>query len=348
MKVNFSSTEIAITQALDEGMSVNDQFIQNLVDGAIKSTATHLLADLKESAANKIAERQRMRLGFEQRLYERWRQALDLFDLILIVTEETGSDFLKKHHQQAIHSSDFVFEVLNRLHARACLTASEIGTLLKSGHAAGALARWRTLHELSVVAYFVHKHGQDVAKRYLLHEVVESYKAAKDYERCYTQLGYAPTDPQEVRELKASCTALYQRFGKAFGEQYGWAAEILNKQRPSFADIERSVNLNHMRAHYRMSSHGIHANQRGSTFNPGVLGVHKVLLTGPSNAGLADAGHSTLISLVQCTCELLALRPEDETVIMCLTLVQLVDEAGQAFLDVHENLIREEEEKLQT
>jgi hypothetical protein len=35
---------------------------------------------------------------------------------------------------------------------RACLVGSEIYGLPRTGHAAGAQARWRTLHELAVVA----------------------------------------------------------------------------------------------------------------------------------------------------------------------------------------------------
>lgn len=346
MKVDFSSVEEAIKKALDEGITIDEQVLQKLVNEAMQSAAALLYTDLKTNASGKISEQHDVRVGFEQRLYERWKQALDLFDLILIVVEEAGSDFLKKYHRQAVDETNFVLNVLIRLHARACLTTSEVGSLLRSGHAAGALARWRTLHELSVVAHFISAHGQVVAERYLLHEVVEAAKAAKDYERCYTRLRYEPIDPQEVEDLQAARAALCQRFGKAFGEQYGWAAEALNKQRPSFADIERSVNLDFMRAHYRMSSHGVHPNLKGSTFNPGILGVHKVLLSGPSNAGLADAGHASLISLIQCTTVLLSLVPKDETVIISLALLRLVDDAGQAFLATHENLIREEDEKL--
>ncbi len=82
---------------------------------------------------------------------------------------------------------DFVFDVVIRLHARACQIASEVLKLLKSGFADGAHARWRSLHEVAVVALFIHKHGNDVAEKYLLHDVVESYRAATQYRNIVEQ-----------------------------------------------------------------------------------------------------------------------------------------------------------------
>ncbi|NJM53745.1 MAG: hypothetical protein HC846_10380 [Blastocatellia bacterium] len=75
------------------------------------------------------------------------------------------------------------FEVLLSLYARACLVSSEILVLLKAGFPDGSHARWRTLHEIAVVAMFIEKHGKEVAERYLLHEYVEDYKGAMQHQK---------------------------------------------------------------------------------------------------------------------------------------------------------------------
>jgi hypothetical protein len=46
-------------------------------------------------------------------------------------------------------------------------------------HGDGAIARWRTLHEIAVIAMCVRDRGDAMAERYLLHSTVESYKALK-------------------------------------------------------------------------------------------------------------------------------------------------------------------------
>ena len=56
--------------------------------------------------------------------------------------------------------------------------ADEIICLLENGFADGAMARWRTLHEIAIVAIVLSKHGEDIAQGYLDHQAVESKRAA--------------------------------------------------------------------------------------------------------------------------------------------------------------------------
>jgi hypothetical protein len=72
------------------------------------------------------------------------------------------------------------------------------------------------------------------------------------------------------------------------------------------------------------------------------------MLAGPTNWGLADPGHGTLVSLYQITTSLLLFgRPslEDEPMRIAIlrALEKLVDEAGEAFLTVHKEVEDEEE-----
>ena len=106
------------------------------------------------------------------------------------------------------------------------------------------------------------------------------------------------------------------------------------------SDIERHVQLGHMRPYYRMASDNVHPNSHGAHFR---LGLHssqqdEVLLAGPSNLGLADPGHSTAISLFQITTVLLATESVLDCVVTMKILEELTDEVGEAFLKVHQEL----------
>ena len=197
--------------------------------------------------------------------------------------------------------------------------ANEIVTLLYAGFSDGAMARWRTLHEIAVITLFLRDAGEETAERYVEHEVVEARRAARDYVACQSRLGYEPMNQSELEEMERDYHDAIGRFSPSFGEDYGWAALVLEKKKPSFRDIEQHASLDHLRAHYRMASHNVHANPKGVFFKLGLLAEEDVLLTGPSDVGLADPGSATAVSLVLATLPLLNLQPTiDELVVMSL------------------------------
>jgi hypothetical protein len=259
--------------------------------------------------------------------------------MFIEIALEVGSDFNQEFRAEASAENDLVFEVLTRLHARACQIASEILALLKSGHADGAHARWRSLHEIAVVSFFIKSAGNDVAERYLLHNAIESYKAAKLYQQYCARLGYEPISAEELKDIESTYQYLVGRFGPAYKEEYGWAASALCKDKPTFRDIEQEVGLDHLRPFYKMASHNVHANPKGVFFKLGLYPTsEEILLAGPSNAGLADPGHGTAISLGQITVALLITRPNIDRLVVCGILMKLTDEIGEEFLAVQKSL----------
>jgi hypothetical protein len=339
---------------------LDEEQIKKLIDAAIKAATTEglknasaFLADtLRRQIPEMVAQERSMQIEFEQRLYDRWKKALDLYVAITLLTRESGEAFVKQHQAQAAKDKDLVFGVLMRIHVRACQTTSAIGVLLKGGYARDALARQRTLHELAAIAFFIKKHGQETAERYWLHNTVESYKGALQYEQYYKRLGYAAQDPSKLNQLRSQRDALITRFGTVFNEQYGWAAQALGKTRGvSFADIEKDVQLDHLRPYYRMASHGVHGNPKGLIFDIGnihkeIPGYYRTLLAGASNAGLADPGQSALISLNQCTAAFLTYKTDLDTLMKVQVLDSFVHEACQAFIEIHRDLMHEEEERI--
>lgn len=161
----------------------------------------------------------------------------------------------------------------------------------------------------------------------------------RDYVACQERLGYEPLESDEITTVEQSYEAIIDRFGRTFSNQYGWASDQLKNNNPTFANIERTVGISHFRAHYRMASHNVHGNPKGVFFKLGLFDEMDILLAGPSNAGLADPGHSAAISLVQTSAELALLHPTLDNIITLKIMHDLEDEIGQAFGDAHQKLV---------
>lgn len=307
--------------------------IPQLLQSVLDDLPQVMLADLRRRWERESRRQQRERRRFEKRLRRRWGAGLEKLAMLLTIARELGSNL--NDDLRADHAKDnpHLVEVLTRLHARACQVADEVLVLLNSGHADGAHARWRTLHEIAVTGLFISKGGEALAERYLAHEAVESARAAKDYADCAERLGYSSLEPGELESVIAMSDAAVAKFGGAFAGQYGWAADYLRKPRIGFETIERAAGVDHLRAHYRMASHNVHANVKGVLFKLGLLKEENVLLTGSSNAGLTDPAHATAISLTQITASLVVLSATLDFSVGLQVMMQLEKEIGQALLE---------------
>jgi hypothetical protein len=313
-----------------------------------------IIHETKDNVANEIFSRrrrhwrkvdkkgQRELTKFRRRLYQRWAKGLENLRIMLGIAQEFGDTTNTSLRNAAHDGFHYRIEVLTALHARACQVTGEIISLLESGFADGAMARWRTLHEIAITSLFIHQCGEDLAERYVTHQIVESRRAAHEYKRYQDRLGFDPIDQAELDSLEDS----YQKFDSSiweeFREPYGWAAEHLSIRKLSFADIERYVKTDHFRAYYRLASHNVHANPRGAFFKLGLIAESELLLAGPSNAGLADPGQCTALSLLNASVALGTLQPTLDSLVGLKVLTILQDEVVKAFIEAHEQLESEE------
>lgn len=321
---------------------IADQFLDQFTE-AIPEMATDIAAiitsNLRKKAKRMLRTRRKNTKHYESDITDRWGSAFDLLETMIVIASEAGENFNEEIRNALPSGKDNLIEATTRLHARACQVSSEILTLLKGGYADGAHARWRCLYEIAVVLFFLTSRDDDTAERYLLHEVIESYKAALLYQENCNLLGYEPMTRDELAQQKQVRDNLIARFGQSFAGNYGWAAMTLDKEKPTFQDIERSIDMSHMRPFYKMASHNVHANPKGVLFklclqskNSGVLPI------GPSVFGLADPGHGTAISILQATTTLLTIEPNMDCLVVCDVLRRFANEAGEAFLKAHESL----------
>ena len=287
---------------------------------------------------------------------------MDQFELIVETALMMWWQFNKRWFYPARAAGDDKTVSLIELHARCCRVAQEVLALLYGGFAAGAHARARTMHELAVVAWFIRDNSAEVAQRYREHSVVERYKRAVEYNRTlpqtHTHLGYEPIDEETMQQLAERRERLRERYGADFLKgSYGWAAVALDKQKPTFRDLEESVGMNHMWPFYAWSSQEVHAGSHGNELSYFERGSgDRTLGAGPSNAHLADPALGAMISLYQTTAAICLPLEERESPEECCqvlevrayrvaevnALVEMVDKTQYMFVEAHRKLEQDE------
>jgi hypothetical protein len=323
-----------IRELVETGMIDQDDLdaakVANVVTSALQGMGRATAASLRERRAETLAEHREIREGFERRLQEIWGLALDALEAVIIVAFEAGELVSKEEGSDAI-TDDPQLAAIIRLHARACLVASEILALLRSGHAAGALARWRTLHELAVVALFIRDRNRQTAERYLVHADVRIVGRLDAYQQFAEKLGDFRLTPEEEQAIRDRRAAILEHVSdpRDFATDWGWAGPIDGNTRPKFEHLMAAVHLEHWRPWVDLAHYPVHASSAGLT---NVLGTDgNMLLAGASNAGLADVGHQAAIALQLATLALLNYRLKAERSVELVALSELVADVGEAF-----------------
>ena len=133
--------------------------------------------------------------GFRKRSYKRWKAGLDKLKMFIVMSQELGSAYNQRARSQAVAEQNYKFETTVALHARSVRVANEILALLREGFPDGALSRWRTLHELAVVATFLTNNDKEISKRFIAHRGIASAKALKQYVEFLPRSNMTPLDP---------------------------------------------------------------------------------------------------------------------------------------------------------
>jgi hypothetical protein len=306
--------------------------------GDQKADFTKFTRALIRNGRKRVSEKRKEQREFSRYVYRQWKKAIDLFEIAYAAAADAGAACNEKDRPRANREKDVRFVVLARLHAKACTVTGEVLTLMAAGYASGAYSRWRTLHEVAVTARLIWAADVDLAKRYMLHERVESAKAARLHLEYQERLGLEPIATEEVERVIKFKDSVAARLGKEFDSTYGWASGFFGLDKPTFAHLEKAAGLDHWRPYYLMASWGVHASPKGSMWNIGVGRLDKLLLAGASALGLADPGHQSLIALLQTTSSFLSLYPTKKKIAMICGLSRVIDLAGEAFLEAHSRI----------
>jgi hypothetical protein len=173
----------SLNEKLKENPEIEDEIDFSELISEVTPEAVNLIkTSLLESSAVMLKERRELSEGFVQRNNERWAKGFDSLEILIVTCTEAGEDVNDSYRNEAAEEQNLVFDLVVRLHARACQISQEILCLMKSGFADAAHARWRALHEVNVTAMFIAKHGQECAERFYFHDVVDSYDGMRNGE----------------------------------------------------------------------------------------------------------------------------------------------------------------------
>lgn len=310
---------------------MNDQQLNSAVDLR--------LTELKQQYSTTQDQLRQNAEQFERMLRSYWDEPLRLLELQIETAAEAGRDINLCNRDDAPRPDGYVFQVLMTLHARACQISREILFLLHYGYADGALARWRTLHEIVVVGAVISHHGDDVARKYQLHYVVQSYKSMRQFRELMQQLGEVLTKDDVFDDLETCYKKVVNDLGDLFKQDYGWAESITAPQKPTLYNLERLIDKNYRRYYYRMACDSVHVNALGDYKRSMHLDPETTLLIdGPRLSGLADPGKLTATSLAEVTKLLLETRLNCDREVTVRAVQILADEIDVAFQAAHQNL----------
>jgi len=312
-----------------------DSTASDFIYETIPEIADNIVSSLKERSEEQLKLVRDYQKGFINRNTERWERGFNALEILIIVCTEAGEEFNNTHREHAVQERNIQFDLVVRLHARACHISSEILWLLKGGFADAAHARWRALHEVAVTALFLLNHGNELSIRYYEHEAIESYKAMKQYNKYKSRLSIKEFSEKELIECKVARDKAINKYGQDFEGSYGWAADVLNNKRPNFSNLEEAVKLDHLRTYYKWASQNIHANVHGIRNKLGLAEAKEdVLLAGASNSGMTDPADLTVLSLSQISVGLLTIYSNMDSLITQYVIKELGSNIGELFLEI--------------
>jgi hypothetical protein len=269
-------------------------------------TERELPADLDEQIISQLETERAGIFQFEANIEQRWGYPLGLLHSLTILARRAGADWIRIMCGGDLARLRIDDRTISRLHMRACRTASEIFALLRTGHADGALGRWRTLHELAAVSRLIRKRGERVADRYLDSVAIQRYHGLREYQRHAPSLGLKRTSAEEARAINEHYQEVRRRYDEAGfrmlqERDFGWAHGFVGDANPNLEAIEREVDLHGFRPFYRLANQSIHAPAIGLLSALSDPFRAFPTMAAPSNAGLETPGQLSALHLVYIT-----------------------------------------------
>lgn len=245
-----------LVEAVRETIEEVTEAISKAVPEAVSAAADIIVEDLLQSAHENAAQLRTEQANRVQSVQRMWGIALDELDFLRHLVLEWGYEAFKL--RSGSYASPNTAFALSRLLTRAYDVVGEIVVLGRNGYADGALARWRSLHELCVIAMFLAKQSDRCALMYLLHHRVEELKLLDVDRSSGTANAKDIHSAPRISKLRREKAALVARFGKAFGGDYGWASVELGEARTTFRELENHVGLNLLRRGYQRANSTVH------------------------------------------------------------------------------------------
>lgn len=252
-----------------------------------------------------------------------WCSSLNLLTLQWAISQE----IIEGHAAPDNADERALFFTLRGLVAKGLLISNEIRCLLAGGYPDGALARWRALYELALVAAFIRKHGPGVAERYRINQSFVLKREAVNYNMYHDRIGLPPIGQEQMSEIESDFKLAQDKVGKAFNGELGWAAEVLGikKGQVGLQHIEQDVNMEHWRPIYKWSCQHNHAGFRGLGNMLADIGRPEIgYSVGPNYHGFSDPLQFCSITLLQLTGEFIRYPNSTDVELVSMRLLSAI------------------------
>jgi len=331
-------------EVLEKASNFLEEILPNLIQESIDNCANISLQSYRQTSTKALRKIRSATRRFENRTFKRWRPAFDHLEMMWHIAQELGEGHSKDFDIDNPEDIRIVMGAISQIFPKALIVTQEIICLLKGGYPDGALARWRSLHELTVSAMYIIKEGKEPALNYLMSFHFSARRAAHQINEHAERARMEPFSIEMLRDLDRHCAEAESHLGRSFVRDKDGEWPAINRTHRSFADLERHVEMDHWRPRYKWASRHTHAD-----FVPNykLLGMSEakshVTLVGASNSGFADPLMMTAISLAQITNTYLSVTPNLDRIVHSRVMLQLSDEMSDIAIktrdDTHETFL---------
>ncbi|MFC8983845.1 DUF5677 domain-containing protein, partial [Streptomyces sp. NPDC057131] len=294
---------------------------------------------------------------FESRLGYRWYSGfVSLHAIIRFAEEATMNEidvFMPKNNSDEMKK---IMNVLFKLCAKSVQTSKEIFTLLRSGYPDGAIARWRSLHENSVVFKILIKNFEDIdftyelINRYMDFSDIEVSKEINIYKIATPKIGLDPIEESIEEEFRRRKRELITKYGRDFLKPNMWAKPVFSEdiRDIKFFHLEQIAEVDNLNPYYNLANYQVHTSPKGlfnsNGFIPGES-QKNFYNFGSSNYGLSLPGQLTAISLGSIIISLLSLNVNLDTLIRQQAIEKLLEPIQDEFYSIESQIEAEENER---
>jgi hypothetical protein len=346
----LEALETTILEETEEDEDIDPEQVSEMTSemmtDLIEDLAEERFEEVMESLEDGLSRWRENMSGFESRLSETWGDAFDLLEAFIIYNYEVGNEFVR-HTREGIDEDNHVYGACKILHSRALQVSREILTLMRNGYVDGALARWRTLDEITVASIFIRENGNETAKRFINHRVYDDEFLARLIDDYGSQIGESITG-EELEQLEEMLEELQDKH-EGFSDLVGWAAEDV-EERATWLQLHKETGLGHLLPYYSYASTNVHASSKGTQHfsgTPNVEGMsQEPFRFGPTNSGFGLPAELTMISLSGATMSLVLTRPMlDIMVDLFVMYNHSFDRIRQEFAECQEYIDEKERER---
>lgn len=322
---------------------LRNRFIKNNEDINLDKLIDVAVSDLIENFALKDEDNYKNIVAsndaFIKRNREKWSKGFIKLHALREICLEAGINFQKQFLKNAKYHNDELIGVFMRQHAHACRISGEIIYLLEGGYPDAALARWRTLYEMTIQCLIIQKHGRDAAIDFIKYGIVKTVEGVEEHHITAEQMGHETFTDEELNfysELRENL----------IGNDKNWHWARKHTGLAKIDKLREYVGLDKWSHNYKLASRNIHADyQEMASLYAMQEAKEDMLLVGQSNSGLTEPAHFTAISLSQITSIFLTAYLEDkeseldytDSMIFIKIIQNYQKQVGEAFLEVQEN-----------